>query len=134
MHFIIIILALMGASVSAFPTLLSSPVSVSFFNKASCYDDTPPVVVPLEANKCFAFNGAQGLKVNRHDEDLKYNAREYSYEQVLSGDIGANCDSTCVQGRRVRWRMDAAAASRGVFGCQCVRICQGCYWGVEWDQ
>jgi hypothetical protein len=100
MHFIITILALVGASVSAFPTLLSSPVSVSLFNNASCYDEPPPVVVPLEANKCFAFNGAQGLKVNKHDEDLKYNAREYSYEQVLCGDIGANvhCDSTCVQG------------------------------------
>jgi hypothetical protein len=99
MHIIITILALVGASVSAFPTLLSSPVSVFLFNNASCYDNTPPVVVPLEANKCFAFNGAQGLKVNKHDEDLKYNAREYSVKQMLRGDNGANvnCDSTCIQ-------------------------------------
>lgn len=48
-------------------------VILTLFNDPTCVGKAPRTL-NLEANKCYSLDGAQGLRVDRHEGWLKYNA------------------------------------------------------------
>jgi hypothetical protein len=63
------------ASVSA--RAQSALVTLNLFPEFAACGATKPRCMYLEANKCSTLDDAKGLRVVRHDDGVKYNARKY---------------------------------------------------------
>jgi hypothetical protein len=50
---------------------------VTLFPEFAACGATKPRCMYLEANKCSTLDDAKGLRVVRHDDGVKYNARKY---------------------------------------------------------
>lgn len=85
MLFLIILFGLVAIAIAAPLSALSAPVdtlvTLTLFNDSSCTDISPPTL-RLEVNKCYSFNGAQGLRATNHVTGLEYNARGFSSSKL----------------------------------------------------